>query len=255
MLFDFGEGHVSAHYHTKGGGLVADTAFIDETAYVGPYAMVYGNAKVYNNAKIDGYAKVYGNALIKNNSMVYGDAQVFDNAVISDNASVSGKAKVYGKAKALDYAKIHGDAEVFDNAIIRNSAEIYEDARVYGEADVGEYVKIYATCVCTKKPLVVSGMLPSTVTFTDHHITVGCVVLPPSLWKSKGLMLIRSFDHSREISSKWLKSLLSVLDFYDCTDREEDLKDVDEKDLIRRIMSGDTQDRIIARRKVNATEN
>lgn len=255
MLYDFGEGSVPAHYHSKGGGLVADTVLIDETAYVGPYAMVYGNARVYGEARIDGYAKVYGNAFIQGNAKVYGDAQVYGDAIVRDMAKVSGNAKVYEKAKISDSAQVHGDAEVYGKAIVRNSAEVYEDARVYGEADVDEYVKVYATCVCTKKPLVVSGMLPSTVTFTDHHITVGCVVLPPSLWKSKGLMLIRSFGHSREISKKWLGAMIGVLDFYDCTDREEDLKDVDEKDLIRRIMSGDTQDRIIARRKTHATEN
>jgi hypothetical protein len=255
MQFDFGEGPVPAHYHPKGGGLVANTVLIDETAYVGPYAMVYGNARIYGDARIDGYAKVYGDAFISGKAKVYGDAQVYGNAVVRDDARVSGNAKVYGKAKISESAQVHGDAEVYGNALVRQSAEVYEDARVYGDADIAEYEKIYATCVCTKKPLVVSGMLPSTVTFTDHHITVGCVVLPPGLWKKKGLMLIRSFGHSKEISKKWLDSLLSVLDFYDCTDREEDIKDVDEKDLIRRIMSGDTQDRIIARRKAHATQD
>lgn len=255
MFYDFGEGPVAAHNHPKGGGLVADTVMIDETAYVGPYAMVYGNARVYGEARIDGYAKVYGNAFVSGNAKVYGDAQVFGEAVVRDNARISGNAKVYGKAKISESAQVFGDAEVYDNAIVRQSAEVYEDARVYGEADIAEYEKIYATCVCTKKPLVVSGMVPSTVIFTDHHITVGCVVLPPGIWRSKGLMLIRSFGHSKEISKKWMKSILSILDFYDCTDREEDLKEVDDKDLIRRIMSGDTQDRIIARRKIHAAEN
>lgn len=255
MLYDFGEGPVSAHTHQKGGGLVADTVMIDETVYVGPYAMVYGNARVYGDVRIDGYSKVYDNAFISGNAKIYGDAQVFENAVVRDNARISGNAKVYGRAKISEIAQVYGDSEVYGNAIVRQSAEVYEDARVHGESDLSEYVKVYATCVSTKRPLIVSGMLPSTVTFTDHHITVGCVVLPPSLWRSKGLMLIRSFGHSREISKKWLDSLLSVLDFYDCTDREEDLKEIDEKDLIRRIMNGDTQDRIIARRKTHAAEN
>ena len=237
--FDFGEGLVPAHKHSKGGGIVADTVMIDDTVFVGPYAMVYGQARVYGDAKIDGYARVYG------------DARVYGNAVVSGNARISGNARVYGKAKIMDQAQVFGECEVYDDAIVRNSAEIYEDARVYGKADVSEYVKVFATCVCTKKPLVVSGALPSTVIVTDHHITVGCIVLPPSLWRSKGSILIRSFGHPKDVSKKWLSSLLSVLDFYDCTDREEDLKEIDEKDLIRRILSGDTQDRIIARRKTN----
>lgn len=253
--FDFGAGLVPAHNHPKGGGIVADTVMIDESVYVGQYAMIYGNARVYANAKIDGYAKVYEDAYIYENAKISGDARVYGKATVNGSARVSGNAKVYDKAKIMDQAQVFGDAEVYGNAIVRNSAEVYEDARVYDNADVSEYEKIYATCVCTKKPLTVSGLLPSTVTFTDHHITVGCVVLPPSIWKSKGLMLIRSFGHSKELSKKWLNSLLSVLEFYDCTDREEDLKEVDEKDLIKRIMSGDTQDRIIARRKLHGTQN
>jgi carbonic anhydrase/acetyltransferase-like protein (isoleucine patch superfamily) len=253
--FDFGDGLVPAHHHPKGGGIVADSAMVDETVYVGPYAMIYGNARVYGEAKIDGYARIYEDAFVYENVKISGDARVYGKSAINGNARISGSAKVYDKAKIMDQAQVFGEAEVYGNAIVRNSAEVYEDARVYGGADISEHEKVYATCVCTKKPLTVSGLLPSTVTFTDHHITVGCIVLPPSLWKSKGLILIRSFGHSKELSKKWLNSLLSVLDFYDCTDREEDLKEIDEKDLIRRILSGDTQDRIIARRKVHGTQN
>lgn len=253
--FDFGAGLVPAHNHPKGGGIVANSAMVDETVYVGPYAMIYDNARVYADAKVDGYARVYEDAFVHGNAKISGDARVYGKASVNGNARVSGNARIYDKAKIMDQAQVFGEAEVYGNAIVRNSAEVYEDARIYGEADISEHEKIYATCVCTKKPLTVSGLLPSTVTFTDHHITVGCVVLPPSLWKSKGLMLIRSFGHSKDLSKKWFDSLMSVLNFYDCTDREEDLKEVDEKDLIRRIMSGDTQDRIIARRKLNGTQN
>ena len=252
--FDFGDGLVPAHHHPKGGGIVADSAMVDETVYVGPYAMIYGNARVYGDAKIDGYARVYEDAFVYENAKISGDARVYGKAAINGNARISGNARIYDKAKIMDQAQVFGEAEVYGNAIVRNSAEVYEDARVYGDAELKDFHKVYANCVCTKKPIVITGFV-SDVTISDHHITIGCVVLPPSLWRNKGRTLIRAFGHSDDYARMWLGSIMSVLEYFECTDREEDLQHAKDTNLIRRILSGDTQDRIIARRKVNGTQN
>lgn len=44
--------------HPNGGGLVAETASVDDTAFVGMNAWVYEKAKVYGNAKVFGDAWV-----------------------------------------------------------------------------------------------------------------------------------------------------------------------------------------------------
>ena len=47
--FDFGNGPVSAHQHSNGGGWVADTATVSESVFVGREAMVFDNAVVTGN--------------------------------------------------------------------------------------------------------------------------------------------------------------------------------------------------------------
>lgn len=52
--YDFGDGNgcVPAHKHYRGGGWVADTAFVSKMAYVGPEARVYGMARVRSYARL-----------------------------------------------------------------------------------------------------------------------------------------------------------------------------------------------------------
>ena len=62
--FDDGNGPVTAHKHTNGGGWVSDSASVDERVCVGPNARVYGDASVSGNDLVLGDAKVYGNTEI-----------------------------------------------------------------------------------------------------------------------------------------------------------------------------------------------
>src|SRR5205807_2008296 len=78
------------HNHKNGGGLVQDTAFVEESVHIGKNARVSGNAQVSGNARVSGNAQVSGCAHVSGNSQVYCDAQVYGDAL------VYGDAKVYG---------------------------------------------------------------------------------------------------------------------------------------------------------------
>ena len=122
--FDDGCGTVQAHKHKNGGGLVADTATVEDAAYVGPNARVFGKAQVLGKAKVCDQASVCGNA------------QVFGNAWVYGNSFVSDSAKVYGDASVFDHAEVSGCARVFDTANIHEDAEVRDNANVCGEAKV-----------------------------------------------------------------------------------------------------------------------
>ena len=113
--FQDGSGPVSAHRHSKGGGWVADTAYVDLTAYVGPDACVYGNAKVGNTASVFDNASVFGNA------KVFGNASVFGSVIIDGLAEVFDYACVFGNAKAGNTAQIYSRTRVCGNAVVTTS--------------------------------------------------------------------------------------------------------------------------------------
>ena len=259
-LYNFGKGEIPAHIHPKGGGWVANTAEVDEDCHIGPYAMVYDNAKVKNDSKVDGYAKVYGNSVISDTAKIYGDAQVYDNAQIMKNARISGKARVYGKAKIYDHAQVYDNAQVYDHAILRNFSEVYENARVYGNALLIDQNRIYNDCAVTKQPFVVTGAISNIggptqhVTITDNHVAVGCVVLPPKLWKEHGVSVFSYFSRyftdtvpNEDKAKSWIDIILYVANFHGCVDREEDIEKIKKSNVINRILMGETQDRNINR--------
>ena len=51
--FRDGNGPVPSHIHTKGGGWVADTAYVDKSAHIGPDAQVFGDARVFGDAQVN----------------------------------------------------------------------------------------------------------------------------------------------------------------------------------------------------------
>jgi len=79
------------HWHSNGGGWVADDANVADTAYVGPNAAVYAGT-VTGNARIEGLGWVNGGT-------VGGDAVVKDNALIQAGADLSGDIVVGGDAE------------------------------------------------------------------------------------------------------------------------------------------------------------
>ena len=68
------------HVHPNGGGLVADTAYVDSSVFVEENAQVSGNARVSGDAQVFGNAWVFGNAPVSGNAQVSGSARVFGDA-------------------------------------------------------------------------------------------------------------------------------------------------------------------------------
>jgi UDP-3-O-[3-hydroxymyristoyl] glucosamine N-acyltransferase len=252
-LYNFGNGDVPAHKHPNGGGWVADTAEVDITCYVGPYAFVYDNARIKDNVRIDDYARVFGNASVCQNAKVYGDAQVYGQAVLYNNSKVSVKAKVYGKAKLYDNCSVYDNAEVFDDATIRNFSEVYENSKICGNAVLIDHTKIYNDCIVTRQPLIIlTGKISpiiSHITITDNLISIGCIVLPPSIWKKYGVTIFKYFKnyftYNENEMEKWINILLYMAEFHNCVDRPDDIEKIEKNKVIQRILAGETQDRNI----------
>ncbi len=243
LHYDFGLGPVPAHPHPKGGGWVANTASVDETCFVGPYAQVYGKAQVKNNAKIDGYARIFGEAKVVEDARVYGAAKVYQNALISGRARVSGDAKVYGNSIVTDDSLVFESAEVYENARVRNYCEVHGNAKVRAHAELLENATVYENCIVTKKPIIISGVTTCNIIVTDHHITVGCITLPPSIWRDHGKTLVRFFTNMGEISTpktvteKWINGLQFAADIHGCTDIEEEVTNFDLREKLSKILS------------------
>jgi UDP-3-O-[3-hydroxymyristoyl] glucosamine N-acyltransferase len=243
LYYDFGFGPVPAHPHPKGGGWVADTARVEDSCFVGPYAQVYGKAQVLDNAKISDYARVFNEARVIENARVYGVAKVYENALISGRARVSGEAKVYGNSIVTDDCLIFESAQVYDNARVRNYCEVHGNSKVKAHAELLENATIYENCVVTKTPIILSGAANWKIIVTDHHITVGCVTLPPSIWKQHGKTLVRFFTDMGDMSTpktvteKWVNGLQLIADVHGCTDIEEEVENFNLKEAIARILS------------------
>lgn len=252
-VYNFGNGDVPAHKHKNGGGWIANTVNIDDNCYVGPYAVVFDNATIKDSVKINDYARVYGNTIVTNNVRVYGNAKIYDNARIMNNARVCGEAKVYGNARLYDNVYVFDDAKIYDYAILKNSTEVYENAIIFGNSVLIEHTKIYNDCIVTRQPLVITGKLSevtNNITISDHHITIGCIVLPPSMWKNYGIEIFTLFNKAfnnmkREQAEKWLEIIIATSDFHGCVDRPEDIEKIKNNKVIQRIMAGETQDRNI----------
>ena len=232
-LWDFndGRGLVPAHQHPKGNGWVENTAHVDDTCFVGPTAQVFGNARVTGNVIINDFARVYGDALVFGNAMIYGDAQVCDNAQIFGHAKVNDRAKVYGNARVMDYAHLHEDCQVYENAIVRNFVEIFDHAIVRGNGDVYDSIKLYRNVVVTKKPIVAIGF-ESDAVITDHHICLGCVVIPPYYVNRVGKRVITLMGYGDDIAEKWITALNCIIDIYGCTDRQEDIDATSDRQIV-----------------------
>lgn len=234
--FQDGAGPVPAHQHIRGGGWVAEAAYVDDTCYVGPFAMVYGEARVTGNVVINDYARVYGKAQVYNRAKVYGDCQVYENAQIYNDARVSGHCKVYGNCKILDNAMVYDYAEVFGNAVVRNNSEILNDARVYGNADIYDSIKIYDNSVVTKKPKACYGF-DYNVTITDHHVCLGCVTFPPKFLETTGKRIMRMMHYHPDEAVKWIQAIRFIADFHGCTDRPEDVERFDERKVLTDLLN------------------
>ena len=234
--YDFGNGQIPAHQHPRGGGWVADTATVDETCFVGPYARVFDNAYVTGNAIINDGASVFCNASVSGHAKVYGDAMIYDNASIRDNARVSGFSKVFGNARVMDNAQVYESAEIYDSAIICNNAEVYDNSKVFGNGIVYECIKLYGHTQVTKKPLVGLGF-DYPVTLTDHHVLLGCTVVPPTILKKLGRRIITMVGYEKEQADLWLDIIDKLIKVHGCTDIESELTPETERNVILNLIT------------------
>ena len=234
--YDFGNGPVPAHQHPRGGGWVADTATVDDTCFVGPYARVFDNAYVTGNAIINDGASVFCNASVSNHAKVYGDAMIYDNASVRDNARVSGFSKVFGNARVMDNAQVYENAEIYDNAIVCNNAEVYDNSKVFGNGIVYECIKLYGHTQVTKKPLFGLGF-DYPVTVTDHHVLLGCTVVPPTILKKLGRRIITLVGYEKEQADLWLEIVDRLIQVHGCIDIESELTPETERNVILNLIT------------------
>ncbi|MBR2283706.1 MAG: hypothetical protein IJ874_04705 [Ruminococcus sp.] len=128
------------HYHSNGGGFVADTATVADSVYVGPNAKVLEYANVSGNAVIDGYAivtgsaKVSGNAVVNGHAVVAENAQVKDNAIISDYAGVMGQSVISDNARVIESGLVFNTYKVSDNATVKGVAYCLAGGSASGQA-------------------------------------------------------------------------------------------------------------------------
>lgn len=231
--YDFGDGNglVSAHQHTNGGGWIADTAEVDETVFVGPEAKVFGNAVVKYKAKINDYAKVYGNALVYDKARIYGQAEIYGNAQVSDDCRISDNAKVYGNAIVRHMAIVTHNAKVYGNAIVSNCAEIYDDAQVCGNASVGNSVKIVGESIVSRNPKSLSGF-SSEIVVSDYHISIGNIALPPAVVQRFGVSILKSLKNTDQDAKDLKQAMLWLAGIHDCDNRIEDMETPKVKEII-----------------------
>src|SRR5689334_8615575 len=64
------------HHHLNGGGLVANTAKVDDTAFVDLQAIVAGRAQVLDQARLEGAAEILHEARVCHQAVVGHDAVV-----------------------------------------------------------------------------------------------------------------------------------------------------------------------------------
>lgn len=116
--FKDGMGTVSSHRHINPdgslGGLVADTAFIEETVTIEHSASVFGHAVVMDNAVIADRAKVFGEAFICDNVHVFGDAKIYGDAFLFGNLHIDQNVDLLKKLN-IEY-------ESFDSSVLSENA-------------------------------------------------------------------------------------------------------------------------------------
>jgi NDP-sugar pyrophosphorylase family protein len=197
---------------------------------------VFENAFVSGNAFINDAASVFGNASVTGNAKVYGDAMVYDNASIRDQAKVSGFSKIYGNATVMNNAQVYESAEVFDRAVVCNNAEIYDNSKVYGDGYVFECIRLYGHCIVTRKPILGLGF-EYPVTITDHHVLLGCTVIPPTTLKKLGRRIITLVGYEKEQADLWLEIVDRLIQVHGCTDIPEDLTPENERRVILNLIT------------------
>lgn len=159
------------HRHPNGGGLVENSAQVDETAFVGENAVVGDYAQVKENARICGEAKILDHAVIGGSAEVFGSAKILGSSEISEQARVSGSAKIDGGVICGD-AWIKGEAEINGKAYVEGAewskSPLYYSREKLVSTDEGYKLK---TCSITHSKA--------------GYTAINCQSRPHEFWLSK----------------------------------------------------------------------
>ena len=105
----FGGASSDYHIHPRGGGIVAETAEVNNAVYIGENAVIAGHAEIYGHAKICGVTKVSDNAKISGNARIYGHARIYEYAKISHNVELSGGNITSNRPTAIELFRYRRD--------------------------------------------------------------------------------------------------------------------------------------------------
>ena len=131
------DGH---HRQPRGGGLVADTATVEDTVWVDLGATIGGSATVTGCVRVEDHATVTGHARVEGDVTIGGHGRVEDHATVTgcvrveDHATIGGHATVTGYVHVGDHVTIGGHATVGvgPDLILSGSARVLGHATVTG---------------------------------------------------------------------------------------------------------------------------
>ena len=121
---NFPSGAAAAHKHPRGGGWVADTAYVEASVFVDRNAKVFDNAIVFGYVHIFDRAQVFGNAAVTDDATIYGNALIFNGAQISDDVRVCDNAIVSGNAVICDNVQVRNKSVVTGNAVVSGNIQL-----------------------------------------------------------------------------------------------------------------------------------
>jgi NDP-sugar pyrophosphorylase family protein len=194
-------GPIPTHQHPNGGGLVADTAQVDDSVYIG------SNVQIYGEVKISGDVQIYDSVRISDNVQISGSVIISDNAQIWGNAHIHGKkvciygnahiynAEITGKARVCDHAMIFGNAQIGGSAQISGYAEIKGNARISGRAEISGESVVYGG-TWTSSPLQIQGTRHFFNISAPGEIQIGCENHTIDEWLLRGSEIAKEYGYT-----------------------------------------------------------
>lgn len=174
---------VPAHRHPRGGGWVAETAFVDASAKLEP------GAEVFDRARVLAGSCVYARACVRDDAVVEGavvgeDGTVADRAYVGHGCCVTDQGFVGGYARLSEGVHVGGDAMVIENAQVQGAHILSHGMRLSGRQRIGPRGAILFAYF---------GPNAYSATVTPTHLKIGCTVMTHEEWRREGRRL--AADH------------------------------------------------------------
>ncbi len=138
--FDDGHGIVAAHRHPNGGGLVADTAWVDPLAFVDREASVAGFVRIYGKVRLEDRSKARDNAVLEGRVRLADDAIAEQEAHLSGWSAALGRSIAQGRGVMRDRTVIDGMATLKDRGLMCDGSRLsgraclQDDGRMSGQS-------------------------------------------------------------------------------------------------------------------------